>query len=346
MASDPAKSDPSGAQRRAKRRDGARGTATMPPIPMRWPAVDQGAPQASMADGNAQAEREATSGPAAVPLWLRARHLLPLLSMELSAVLGVRLRLRPSRDASQAISDPAMLGSLHCREGRLLLAMDEDAAMELLAAVYGSDRAANPPETAILSDLTPGNASWAAFGALVRAGAARALRLAGAEAVEPASPSLNDRIVPRTHMLPITLSGPALHVAMEMLFVPADPVQQVDADGGLADDPAPAFSMGGSGTPEFDPVAGAGGNTGLAAGSTWDRQMDALSRAVPVPVTLELCAQEWSLPRVMALAVGDVIALPPVRTVVMKVAGARWAEVPMTALTGPANGAEVEEGRA
>lgn len=325
MASDPERAEPIAMQRRGGRMAGAGSATGSAPRPVRWPSVDQAEPNAAASAHPGRAESRPILVPPALPLWMRASHLLPFLSMELSTALGLRLRLRLRRGGNQTLSDPAMLGFLQFREGRLLLAIDRDAAMELLAAVYGSDRAASPPETVMLSDLAPGNASWTAFGALVRAGAGRALQLAGAGAVESAAPTLADAKVPRTHVLPITLSGPALQVAMEMLFVPAEPAPKSETITDKMADPASAADTG---------------------GSRWGRQMNALSRAVPVPVTLELCAQEWPLAKVMALAAGDVIALPPVRSMVMKVAGTRWAEVPMTTLAGPTGTTETEKGQA
>lgn len=297
---------------------------------MAWPAADAIAEMGPAADTGPRhppSAADAADPPHAVPPWLRANHLLPLLAAEMMAALGVRLRLRvdrPRGDGLQAPADWVSLGGIGCLEGRLLMAMDGDAALELLAAAFGSDRTASPPETVMLSDLAPGNASWKAFGALMRRAAGRALSLAGAGHVTDVPPTLADADLPRLHAMPLLVSGPGLQLAMELLFVPAAPVVQAEPE-------------------RQEPSSSAGDD---ARPDPWQGRLDALSQGLTVPVTLELCAEERPLADVMDLGVGDVIRLPAIDTVVMKVAGSPWRDLPLAALTGPAAGGEAGAGHA
>lgn len=297
---------------------GARGAR---PQPMLWTRQERPQPLAGAA-GRSAAPGAQSSGQdsIALPQWLRPARLLPYLAAALGGHLGLRLRLRVEPDGADAMADAVPLGSVGSQDGTLFLAMDGDSAMELLSAVFGSDRAMCPPETVMLPDLAPDSGSWTAFGALVRAAAGRAMMEAGAEGVAPERPKPADAKADRAHRSLLSVSGPGVQAMLELRFAPTG---QAPATAAAPDDARMAAS-----------AASAKG-----AGGPWERRLQALSRAVPLPVCLELHAVDLPLARVMRLGVGDVIALPAIRSMTMKVAGEPWAEVPVAALAGPDAGA-------
>lgn len=336
------------------------------PQPMLWPRQDRAPDDGGLPGRRAEAAADAaTPERITVPQWLRPVRLLPYLAAALAAQLGIRLRLRVEPGDADGLDDAVPMGSVAALDGTVFLAMDGDAAMELLSAVFGSDRAVCPPESVMLADLAPDSGSWLALGTLVRSAVGRAMADAGAEGIAPQPARLADARAGPVVCTLISMTGPGVQAMMVLRFAPAAGTAGNDGSAGTAGNDGfagTAVRDGFAGTAVGDGAAGtagkqagagqgaawpAGAARGLAGepADSWERRLDRLSRAVPVPVCLELHAQELPLAQVMRLGVGDVITLPAIRSMTMKVAGAPWVAVPMAALGGPDPAIDSKEDR-
>ena len=338
---------------------------------MLWPVVERSprervatAPTSETASAAAPTSETASAAapPAPTPAWLRPDVIAPYLAAELGMALGIRRDLLPLSGGAGAEQAGGLLHIITARVagGLVQVAMPRGQMMAAISVVLG-DAGPWDSEGGAAADmlrlLAPDNASWAALAALMARALKRALASAGAqplgvEALARPEPQAGDGT-----WLALAMAGDGPDWTLWLGYVAnaARPAaggrtQGAETPGAetlgadtvateilAAETLAAGPDAAGAAAADRASFAGARPADGPAPNRRtidggWAQRVESLSLLIEVPVTLRLSSQRLPLARVMRLSVGDVLALPPVRTLGLMVAGEEQARIPLSML--------------